>query len=328
MGEDNFWKMGDTGPCGPSSEIYFDRGETAGAGGGPAGGNEERYVEAYNLVFMQYNRTEDGTLEDLPSRNIDTGAGLERLLPVLQGVSSPYETDLIRPIVATAEQITGTRYGRDEQTDVSLRILADHARAMTMLVSDGVLPSNEGRGYVLRRVIRRAVLRAQRLGVTGDVTPRLVETVASVLGGAYPSVAAELDTVQQTVGREEKQFLRTLHSGSEILEQELDRSPEKISGGVAFRLHDTHGFPIDLTVEMAAERGVAVDLEGFEREMSAQREPRDPTPPAASVRPVTRRRIGRFSTPLDPPGLRATSTSNSPRWLSRLSRPRRPASSK
>ncbi len=272
MGEDNFWKMDETGPCGPSSEIYFDRGESLGAGGGPGGGDEERYVELYNLVFMQYNRKADGTLEDLPSRNIDTGAGLERILPVLQGVASPYETDLIRPVVETAEQMTGTRYGSDEQTDVSLRILADHARAMTMLVADGVLPSNEGRGYVLRRVIRRAVVRAQRLGVTGDVTPRLVETVASVLGGAYPTVAAELDMVQQTVGREESQFLKTLHSGSAILEDELERSPAVLSGDVAFRLHDTHGFPIDLTVEMAAERGVPVDLDGFRHEMQAQRE--------------------------------------------------------
>ncbi len=272
MGEDNFWKMDVTGPCGPSSELYYDRADDIGSGGGPAGGDEERYVELYNLVFMQYNRTADGTLEDLPSRNIDTGAGLERILPVLQGVSSPYETDLIRPVIATAEQITGTRYGRDEQTDVSLRILADHARAMTMLVSDGVLPSNEGRGYVLRRVIRRAIVRAQRLGVTGDVTPSLVESVASVLGGAYPSVASELETVQQTVGREEGQFLRTLHSGSSILEDELDRSPSILPGDVAFRLHDTHGFPIDLTVEMAAERGVPVDLEGFRHEMEAQRE--------------------------------------------------------
>jgi alanyl-tRNA synthetase len=272
MGDDNFWKMGETGPCGPSSELYFDRGEDLGPGGGPAAGNEDRYVELYNLVFTQYNRSADGKLEDLPSRNIDTGAGLERVLPVVQGVASSYDTDLIRPVVETVEQITGARYGHDEVTDVSLRILADHARAMTMLVSDGVLPSNEGRGYVLRRVIRRAVVRAQRLGVTGDVTPRLVETVASVLGGAYPKVAAELDNVKQTVAREESQFLRTLHSGSAILEEELERTPSNLPGEVAFRLHDTHGFPIDLTVEMAAERGVPVDLDGFEREMAAQRD--------------------------------------------------------
>ena len=168
MGADNFWKMGDTGtgPCGPSSEIYYDRGERYGPSGGPALGGEERYVELYNLVFMQYNQLPDGSTEDLPKRNIDTGAGLERVLPILQGVESPYETDLLRPVVATAEQMTGTTYGAHEQTDMALRVLADHARAMTMLVADGVLPSNEGRGYVLRRVIRRAVLRAQRLGVT------------------------------------------------------------------------------------------------------------------------------------------------------------------
>lgn len=274
MGADNFWKMGDTGtgPCGPSSELYYDRGEHLGPGGGPALGGEERYVELYNLVFMQYNQLPDGTTEDLPKRNIDTGAGLERVLPILQGVASPYETDLIRPVIAAAEQMTGATYGSDEQTDRALRILADHARAMTMLVADGVLPSNEGRGYVLRRVIRRAVLRAQRLGVTVQVTPRLVETVVSVLSGAYPAVESEFDVVKATVAREEDQFLRTLQSGSAILEEELERGSGRLSGDVAFRLHDTHGFPIDLTVEMAGERGVPVDLEGFEQAMASQRE--------------------------------------------------------
>jgi alanyl-tRNA synthetase len=274
MGEDNFWKMGDSGqgPCGPSSELYYDRGETFGPQGGPAHGGEERYVELYNLVFMQYNRLADGSLEDLPQRNIDTGAGLERVLPILQGVRSPYETTLIRPVVATVEQMTATTYGGDQKTDITLRIIADHARAMTMLVADGVLPSNEGRGYVLRRVIRRAVLRANRLGVTGQVTPRLVETVASVLSGAYPAIASELDVILATVTREENQFLRTLQSGSAILEEELSRGSGNLAGDVAFRLHDTHGFPIDLTVEMAAERGVAVDLVGFEQAMTLQRE--------------------------------------------------------
>jgi alanyl-tRNA synthetase len=211
-------------------------------------------------------------MEDLPKRNIDTGAGLERILPILQGVESPYETNLIRPLIATAERMTEASYGHDPETDMGLRILADHARAMTMLVADGVLPSNEGRGYVLRRVIRRAVLRAQRLGVTGQVTPRLVETVVSVLSGAYPAVESEFDVITATVTREETQFLRTLQSGSQILEDELSRGEGRLSGDVAFRLHDTHGFPIDLTVEMAAERGVTVDTEGFEEAMALQRD--------------------------------------------------------
>ena len=272
MGEDNFWKMGPTGPCGPSSEIYYDRGERFGTGGGPAFGGEERYVELYNLVFMQYNRSPDGSMEDLPSPSIDTGAGLERVLPVLQGVASAYDTDLIRPLIAEAEALTGATYGVDEKTDVSLRVLADHARAMTMLVTDGVLPSNEGRGYVLRRVVRRAVVRAQRLGVEGEVTKRLVERVASVLSDAYPAITSDLDLITSVVGREEGQFLRTLTSGSAILEEQLARGTKVLPGDVAFRLHDTHGFPIDLTVEMARERGVDVDVEGYESAMQVQRE--------------------------------------------------------
>jgi alanyl-tRNA synthetase len=270
MGEDNFWKMGETGPCGPSSEIYYDRGQEFGEEGGPAR-DEDRYVELYNLVFMQYNRNEDGSLEDLPSKNIDTGAGLERVLPVLQGVPSLFETDLFTPVIATAEDLTGTRYGVDPASDLALRILADHARAMTMLVTDGVLPSNEGRGYVLRRIIRRAVLRAQRLGVSGEITPRLVASVSSVLSEAWPAISSELEVVTAAVSREEGQFLRTLQSGSAILEEELGGGADTLSGEAAFRLHDTHGFPIDLTTEIAAERGVTVDVEGFEREMELQR---------------------------------------------------------
>jgi len=272
MGEDNFWKMGDTGPCGPCSEIYVDRGEALGEAGGPAHGGPERYVEIWNLVFMQYNRLPDGSLVDLPTKNIDTGAGLERILPIVQGVRSPFDTDVLRPIVETAESITGTVYGRDGATDVSLRILADHARAMAMLVADGVMPTNEGRGYVLRRVIRRAVRRAHQLGVSEPITPRLVGTVAAVLGQAYPALVEELDLVQSTVEREEAHFRRTLESGSAILEEELAKQTGTIPGSIAFRLHDTHGFPIELTVEMAAEAGATVDLAGFEAEMTAQRE--------------------------------------------------------
>ncbi|MFZ0666272.1 MAG: alanine--tRNA ligase [Acidimicrobiales bacterium] len=272
MGEDNFWKMGDTGPCGPCSELYYDKGEEYGPGGGPAYGGDERYIELYNLVFMQYNRSSDGTTEDLPRPSIDTGAGLERVLPVLQQVSSPYDTTLIKPVIEVAESLSGTRYGTDPATDRSLRVLADHARAMTMLVTDGVLPSNEGRGYVLRRVIRRAVLRAQSLGVSGGVTSALIESVASTLSDAYPAIAADIELVKATTGREEEQFLRTLDSGMAILESELAKGAAVLSGDVAFRLHDTNGFPIDLTVEIAGEHGVQVDTEGFEKQMALQRE--------------------------------------------------------
>ncbi len=274
LGDDNFWQMGDggTGPCGPSSELFFDRGPTHGDEGGPAHGGADRFVEIYNLVFMQYNRLSDGTLEDLPGKSIDTGAGLERNLPMLQGVESLFETDVFRPILAVAEDITQVRYGADPHSDVSLRILADHARAMAMVVADGVMPSNEGRGYVLRRVIRRAVRRAFQLGVVEDLTPRLVSAVADVLGGTYPVLVTELDRISETVEREEGAFRRTVDSGSQILEEALHDGTGRVSGEAAFRLHDTHGFPIELTMEMAAEAGVEVDTEGFEREMTAQRE--------------------------------------------------------
>jgi len=272
LGEDNFWSMGDTGPCGPSSELFYDRGEAYGEAGGPAHGAEERYVEIYNLVFMQFNRLPDGTLVDLPKKNIDTGAGLERSLPMLQNVASIYETDVFRPVLAVAEERTGVRYGADPHTDVTLRILADHGRAMAMVVADGVLPGNEGRGYVLRRVIRRAARRAFQLGVTTPITPALVAAVAEVLGSAYPALVDDLDLIQATVEREEGSFRRTLDSGSVILEEELAKGSGRVSGPVAFRLHDTHGFPIELTMEMAAEAGAEVDVEGFEREMTEQRE--------------------------------------------------------
>ncbi len=272
LGEDNFWRMGDTGPCGPCSELFLDRGAEHGEAGGPAHGGEERYVEIYNLVFMQYTRLEDGSLVDLPVKCIDTGAGLERNLAAVQGVPSLFETDVFTPILEVAERETGVTYGADPHGDVALRILADHARAMAMLVSDGVLPSNDGRGYVLRRVIRRAVRRAFQLGVTEPITPKLVQSVAEVLGRAYPSLVEELDLIQATVEREEGAFRRTLDSGSVVLEEELAKGAGRVPGDVAFRLHDTHGFPIELTMEMAAEAGAQVDVEGFEREMSVQRE--------------------------------------------------------
>ena len=211
-------------------------------------------------------------MEDLPGKSIDTGMGLERNLPMLQGVESLFETDVFRPVLAVAEDLTGVRYGADPHSDVTLRILADHARAMAMVVADGVLPSNEGRGHVLRRVIRRAVRRAFQLGVVENLTPRLVAAVAHVLGATYPVLVTDLDRISETVEREEGAFRRTLDAGSVILEEALRDGTGKVSGEAAFRLHDTHGFPIELTMEMAAEAGVAVDTEGFEREMATQRE--------------------------------------------------------
>ncbi len=271
MGDDNFWKMGDTGPCGPSSEIFFDKGAAYGEDGGPAHGGAERFVEIWNLVFMQYNRTSGGVTEPLPRPSIDTGAGLERILPVLVGVDSIFETDLFLPMIQTAESLTGYTYGEDERVDTGLRVLADHGRAMSMLVADGVLPANEGRGYVLRRIIRRAVRRARQLGVGEAFTTKLVDSAVDILGAAYPAMAEQRHLIADVVSREEEGFLRTLATGSTILEEELASGSGSVTGDLAFRLHDTYGFPVELTVEIAEEVGVAVDLEGFEAAMERQR---------------------------------------------------------
>ena len=270
--DDNFWEMGETGPCGPCSEIFFDRGPEWGAGGGPAGGGEERFVEIWNLVFMQFDRQANGTFEPLPRPSIDTGAGFERVLSMLQDVPSIWETDGLREIIARGESVTGRHYGADAETDVALRILADHARSMAFLISDGVFPSNEDRGYVLRRLIRRAVRQAYQLGVDRLVTPALVAGVVDVMGAAYPDLARNADFVTDVTSREEERFRATLRSGLSLLAAELEAGPPAVPGEVAFRLHDTHGFPIELTREIASERGVGVDEAGFEAAMTAQRE--------------------------------------------------------
>ncbi len=271
-GDDNFWEMGDTGPCGPSSEIYYDRGPAFGPEGGPFGGGEERYVELWNLVFMQYDRLPDRSLADLPTPNIDTGAGLERLLSVLQDVPSNWETDVLRPVIAEAEAATGRVYGVDPGADVGLRILADHGRAMTFLVNDGVFPSNEDRGYVLRRLIRRAVRQAFQLGVDAAVTPRLVGATVRTMSEAYPELAGNEDFITGVVGREEQRFRATLRSGLAMLEEELAGGAGAVPGALAFKLHDTFGFPVELTREIAAERGVEVDESGFAGAMERQRQ--------------------------------------------------------
>src|SRR5919106_4537884 len=224
MGEkDNFWSMGPTGPCGPCSELYYDRGPEFGAEGGPKHGGEERYVEFWNLVFMQYNRTETGELVELPQKNIDTGAGLERILALLQGTQSVFETDVLRRILAVAEAVTGRRYGADPKADVSLRILADHGRAMTFLVADGVMPTNEGRGYVLRRQIRRAVRHARLLGFEGEITGPLVDATVETMGDAYPDLVRQHDFVRQMAAREEARFGETLRRGLDMLDDLLGK---------------------------------------------------------------------------------------------------------
>ncbi|MGH9114253.1 MAG: alanine--tRNA ligase [Acidimicrobiales bacterium] len=273
MDADNFWEMGETGPCGPCSEIYFDRGPEWGDPGGPAGGGgEERYVEVWNLVFMQFDRQAGGNLVPLPKPNIDTGAGFERVLMVLQDVASVWDTDVVRPIIARAETLTGRTYGEDPEADVALRILADHARSMSFLISDGAFPSNEDRGYVLRRLIRRAVRQAYLLGVERPVAGELVEATVSVMGEAYPDLRRNREFVVGVAEREEARFRATLRSGLAMLESSLAPGETTVPGELAFRLHDTHGFPVELTREIAAERGVAVDDAGFDAAMQRQRE--------------------------------------------------------
>ncbi|MGI9080270.1 MAG: alanine--tRNA ligase [Acidimicrobiales bacterium] len=272
MGDDNFWMMGDTGPCGPCSEIYFDKGEAFGAGGGPAHGAGARFRELWNLVFMQYDRQADGSLVGLPMRIIDTGAGLERCLTVLQGVDSVFDTDVLRPLVEAAAKATGRSYGDDPAVDTTIRILADHGRSMSFLVSDGVFPSNEDRGYVLRRIIRRAVRHAFTLGVDRLVTPALVEATVTEMGAPYPKLVDDSDFITGVVTREEQRFRQTLRSGSAILDEALAKASAALPGATAFRLHDTFGFPLELTLEVAAERGVDVDMAGFDAEMAAQRQ--------------------------------------------------------
>jgi alanyl-tRNA synthetase len=267
--EDNFWAMGPTGPCGPCSELYYDRGVEFGAAGGPAEGGPERYVEFWNLVFMQYNRDAEGVLTELPQKNIDTGAGLERILALLQGEQSVFETDVLRRIVGVAEALTGVRYGAGEKTDVSLRILAEHGRAMSFLIADGVFPGNEGRGYVLRRIIRRAARHARLLGLEESVTGPLVDATVETMSAAYPELARQHDFVRQVAGREEARFGQTLRRGLDFLDEVLGRGD--VSGEDAFFLHDTLGFPVEVTTEIAAERGRAVDLAGFEERMALQR---------------------------------------------------------
>lgn len=270
LDEDNWWQMADTGPCGPCSEIYYDKGPEYGSDGGPAHGSDERFLEFWNLVFMQYERQASGELLPLPKPCIDTGAGLERVVTILQGKESVYETDLMAPILEVASSITGTSYGQDHEEDVALRIIADHSRSMTFLVADGVFPTNEGRGYVLRRIIRRAILRTFMLGASDMVAPRLVNAVIDTMGGHYVELERQRDYIVSVIEREEEAFRHRLKVGFSIFEEHAQENA--ISGEVAFRLHDTFGFPVELTKEIAQERGVELDLAGFEIEMARARE--------------------------------------------------------
>jgi len=272
---DNFWQMGETGPCGPCSEIHIDRGPSFGPEGGPLNDpHGDRFLEFWNLVFMQYNQSGDGSREPLPRPSIDTGAGLERILALMQGTDSVWETDVLFPLVERAQSLTAKRYvpgDYEDRSSFSLRVLAEHARSSAMLVNDGVFPSNEGRGYVLRRIIRRAIRHAYLLGTEKVVMGDLASTAIDVMGNAYPDLRKNADYILGVLTREEERFRQTLKTGVAILEDEIKDGVSVLPGASAFLLHDTYGFPLELTQEIAAERSVDVDVEGFDREMQAQR---------------------------------------------------------
>jgi alanyl-tRNA synthetase len=266
---DNFWQMADTGPCGPCTEIFWDHGP--GIPGGPPGSKDadaDRYVEIWNLVFMQYNRDEKGAMTPLPKPCVDTGMGLERIAAVLQGVHDNYQIDLFQDLIKAAARETGAK----DLASNSLRVIADHIRATAFLIVDGVIPSNEGRGYVLRRIIRRAIRHGYRLGQTQPFFHRVVDDLARTMGGAYPELTSAKTRVAQVLKQEEERFAETLENGMRVLEGALTREDRMLDGETVFQLYDTFGFPVDLTADIARERGVRVDYAGFEAAMERQRE--------------------------------------------------------
>ncbi|MGL5372231.1 MAG: alanine--tRNA ligase, partial [Plesiomonas shigelloides] len=267
---DNFWQMGDTGPCGPCTEIFYDHGDHI--WGGPPGSPEEdgdRYIEIWNNVFMQFNRQADGTLLPLPKPSVDTGMGLERITAVMQHVNSNYEIDVFKALIAKAAEVTGAT----DLESKSLRVIADHIRSCAFLVSDGVMPSNEGRGYVLRRIIRRAVRHGHMLGAKDTFFYKLVGTLIAVMGSAADELQQQQALVEKVLRLEEEQFARTLERGLALLDGALaDLQGDVLDGETAFKLYDTYGFPLDLTADVCRERNITVDEAGFEKEMKAQRE--------------------------------------------------------
>ena len=279
--KENFWEMGETGPCGPCSEIHLDRGPDACDMQGTPGhecrvnGDCARYIELWNLVFIQYNRKENRELEELPSKHVDTGMGLERITAVLQNVLSNYDIDYMRALTATTERIAGKEYGTDPAADISFRVIDDHARAVSFLIADGVMPSNEGRGYVLRRLLRRAARHGRLLGLKDPFLHEVAKTVSAVMGDAYPELRTEEERIREVIRMEEERFGETLERGLVLLEEETAklRSEKKrmLSGEIAFRLYDTYGFPLDLTEDILRTEDIAVDQAAFEELMEAQR---------------------------------------------------------
>jgi alanyl-tRNA synthetase len=272
---ENWWELPPPGPCGPCSELYLDRGLEFGAADDLPGGDNERFLEYWNLVFMQFDQNPANTLTPLPAKNIDTGLGLNRLAAILQGKQTVFETDQFAPLVSLGEELSGRRYGEGFATDRALRVLADHSRAMSFLIADGVVPSNEDRGYVLRRIMRRAIQQGHTLGLEPGFLGRYADVVTELMGSEYPELREQHDNVQQWLRAEEEGFSRTLEQGSRLLGELLARARESGEEGIssedAFMLHDTYGFPIELTRELAAEQGLGVDEQGFETLMEGQR---------------------------------------------------------
>ncbi|HUF40569.1 MAG TPA: alanine--tRNA ligase [Verrucomicrobiae bacterium] len=279
--KENFWEMGETGPCGPCSEIHLDRGPAACDKQGAAGhecrvnGDCARFIELWNLVFIQYDRNEDRSLDELPSKHVDTGMGLERIAAVLQNVLSNYDIDYMRELTATTEKLTGKKYGVDPLADISFRVIDDHARAVSFLIADGVTPSNEGRGYVLRRLLRRAARHGRLIGLHGPFLHEVAKTVAAVMGDAYPELHAEEQRIGEVIRLEEERFGETLDRGLVLLEEataQLKREKKKtLPGEIAFRLYDTYGFPVDMTEDILRDNGITLDREAFEKLMEEQR---------------------------------------------------------
>lgn len=273
--DDNFWAAGPTGPCGPCSEIYFDQGEEHGCGSPDCapGCDCDRFLEFWNLVFTQYDRQEDGTLVDLPHQNVDTGMGLERMAAIMQHKSSNYDGDILWSLIELGERLSGATYGKEFAKDVSLRIIADHSRAVTFMIGDGILPSNEGRGYVLRRLLRRAVFHGRLLGIEDAFLCDYVAEVTRLMGDTYPEIVENAALIEGTVRAEEARFSSVIETGRIYLEEELAKlaDGEQLSGHVAFTLHDTYGFPVDLTREIALGAGHDIDQEAFDADMEAQR---------------------------------------------------------
>ncbi|HXK23163.1 MAG TPA: alanine--tRNA ligase [Myxococcota bacterium] len=273
---DNFWQMGDTGPCGPCSEIYFDTGEQPGSRPGfDPTDDSGRWLEIWNLVFMQFDRNAAGQMNPLPRPCVDTGAGLERMSAVLQGKTWVYDTDLFAPILLRAQELSGVARGRDPEKDVSLNVVADHARALTFLIGDGVLPSNEGRGYVLRRILRRAARHGVRLGIERPFLHQVSGAVIDAMSGAYPDLAERRAFIADRIEREEQRFLETLTRGLALLEDEIARQKQRgakeLPGEVGFRLYDTYGFPLDLTTDILRDQGMTLEQPGFDAAMEGQR---------------------------------------------------------